>query len=160
MAFGNLICSVVSQIENMVFRKKQDSLRQSPVYMVFFNLAVMVKISLADDVGHFSLDDFKSVILQISFNIVIGPRMKIQQVLSYNQHMRSDMGAVVGYLIFGTWLTSWVLGAVMAAVAGIMVYISLDELLPAAREYGEHHLSIYGLIGGMVLMGSSLLLLK
>ena len=80
--------------------------------------------------------------------------------MSFLSGMVEPLGAVVGYLIFGAWLTSWVLGAIMAAVAGIMVYISLDELLPAAREYGEHHLSIYGLIGGMVLMGSSLLLLK
>jgi ZIP family zinc transporter len=43
-------------------------------------------------------------------------------------------------------------------VAGIMVYISLDELLPSAREYGEHHLSIYGLIAGMAVMAISLLL--
>ena len=42
--------------------------------------------------------------------------------------------------------------------AGIMVFISFDELLPAAREYGEHHLSIYGLISGMVVMAVSLLL--
>jgi ZIP family zinc transporter len=41
-----------------------------------------------------------------------------------------------------------------------MVFISLDELLPAAREYGEHHLSIYGLCAGMALMALSLLLLK
>ena len=39
-----------------------------------------------------------------------------------------------------------------------MVYISLDELLPSAREYGEHHLSIYGLIAGMAVMAISLLL--
>jgi len=43
-------------------------------------------------------------------------------------------------------------------VAGIMVFISVDELLPSAREYGEHHLSIYGLIAGMMVMAVSLLL--
>jgi ZIP family zinc transporter len=43
-------------------------------------------------------------------------------------------------------------------VAGIMVFISIDELLPAAREYGEHHLSIYGLVAGMAVMAVSLLL--
>ena len=42
-----------------------------------------------------------------------------------------------------------VFGLIFASVAGIMVFISFDELLPAAREYGEHHLSIYGLIAGM-----------
>jgi ZIP family zinc transporter len=40
-----------------------------------------------------------------------------------------------------------------------MVFISLDELLPAAREYGEHHISIYGLISGMAIMAVSLILL-
>jgi ZIP family zinc transporter len=49
-------------------------------------------------------------------------------------------------------------GLLFASVAGIMVFISLDELLPAAREYGEHHLSIYGLIAGMGVMAVSLLL--
>ena len=47
---------------------------------------------------------------------------------------------------------------VLAGVAGIMVFISLDELLPAAREYGEHHLSIYGLVIGMIVIAVSLLL--
>ena len=42
-----------------------------------------------------------------------------------------------------------VFGVLFAAVAGIMVFISFDELLPAAREYGEHHLSIYGMVAGM-----------
>lgn len=45
-----------------------------------------------------------------------------------------------------------------AAVAGIMVFISSDELLPSAKEYGEHHLSIYGLILGMMVLAVSLLL--
>ena len=49
-------------------------------------------------------------------------------------------------------------GIVFSAVAGIMVFISLDELLPSAEEYGEHHLSIYGLIAGMVVMAISLIL--
>jgi ZIP family zinc transporter len=50
-------------------------------------------------------------------------------------------------------------GILFASVAGIMVFISLDELLPAAREYGEHHLSIYGMVAGMAVMAISLLLL-
>jgi ZIP family zinc transporter len=43
-------------------------------------------------------------------------------------------------------------------VAGIMVFISLDELLPASEKYGEHHLSLYGVIGGMLFMSISLLM--
>ena len=45
-----------------------------------------------------------------------------------------------------------------AAVAGIMVYITFDELLPLAEEYGEHHLAIYGVITGMLVMAISLVL--
>ena len=52
-----------------------------------------------------------------------------------------------------------VFGAVMAGIAGIMVFISLDELLPSAEEYGEHHIAIYGLTGGMGVMALSLLFL-
>ena len=51
-----------------------------------------------------------------------------------------------------------VFGILFAAVSGIMVFISLDELLPTAREYGEHHLSMYGLISGMIVMALSLIL--
>jgi ZIP family zinc transporter len=46
----------------------------------------------------------------------------------------------------------------LAYVAGIMIFISLDQLLPAARAYGEHHLAIYGMVAGMAVMGVSLLL--
>jgi ZIP family zinc transporter len=49
-------------------------------------------------------------------------------------------------------------GILFAIVAGVMVFISLDELLPSAQRYGEHHLSIYGLIAGMIVMALSLLL--
>ena len=47
---------------------------------------------------------------------------------------------------------------VFAGVAGIMVYISLDELLPTAEEYGEHHIAIGGLVAGMLVMAISLFL--
>ena len=51
-----------------------------------------------------------------------------------------------------------VFGILFAAVAGIMVFISLDELLPTAREYGQPHHAIYGLIAGMAVMAGSLLI--
>jgi ZIP family zinc transporter len=55
-------------------------------------------------------------------------------------------------------LSPTMFGILFAMVAGIMVFISLDELLPAAEEYGEHHYSIYGMIAGMALMAVSLLM--
>ena len=48
---------------------------------------------------------------------------------------------------------------ILAAVAGIMIYISLDELLPTAEKYGKHHIAIAGVVAGMAIMGTSMLLL-
>ena len=63
--------------------------------------------------------------------------------------------------IFGVELTggSPAFPLVLAAVAGIMIYISLDELLPTAEKYGKHHIAITGVIGGMAIMGISLLIM-
>jgi ZIP family zinc transporter len=77
---------------------------------------------------------------------------------SFLSGLAEPLGALIGYLILMPFLSPLVFGILFAAVAGIMVFISLDELLPAAREYGKHHWSIYGLIAGMALMAVSLLL--
>jgi ZIP family zinc transporter len=78
--------------------------------------------------------------------------------LSFASGLSEPVGALIGYLILMPFLSPTVFGILFAGVAGIMVFISLDELLPAAEEYGEHHLSIYGLIAGMAVMALSLLL--
>ena len=77
---------------------------------------------------------------------------------SFASGLTEVVGAVVGYAILVPFMSDMVYGILFAAVAGIMVFISFDELLPAARAYGEHHLSIYGLFAGMVVMAISLLL--
>ena len=79
-------------------------------------------------------------------------------IYSFTSGLAEPLGAIVGWFILMPFMNDIVYGCVFAAVAGIMVFISFDELLPAAEEYGEHHLSIYGLISGMVLMAISLLL--
>lgn len=73
--------------------------------------------------------------------------------------LAEPVGAIVTYLILMPFISPTLLGSIFAIVAGIMVFISLDELLPAAREYGEHHLSIWGLVIGMMIMAGSLILL-
>ncbi|GAB1416517.1 zinc transporter ZupT [Paludibacter sp.] len=80
-------------------------------------------------------------------------------VLSFLSGLAEPIGALIGYFLLKWFFTDSVFGFVFAAVAGIMVYISLDELLPTAEEYGEHHVAIYGLIGGMAVMALSLVLL-
>jgi zinc transporter, ZIP family len=78
--------------------------------------------------------------------------------LSFLSGLSEPIGAIVAYLFLMPFLNDVMFGIIFAAVAGIMVFISLDELLPAAKRYDESHLAIYGLIAGMAVMALSLLL--
>jgi len=78
---------------------------------------------------------------------------------SFLSGLAEPVGAIVAFLILMPFLNAVMFGMIFAAVAGIMVFISLDELLPAAQRYDEAHLSIYGVVGGMAVMALSLLLL-
>ncbi|RUT78634.1 zinc transporter ZupT [Ancylomarina longa] len=80
--------------------------------------------------------------------------------LSFLSGLAEPVGALIGFILIYTvlGLNNTVFGVLFGGVAGIMVFISLDELLPTAEEYGEHHIAIYGLIGGMAVMAVSLLL--
>lgn len=77
---------------------------------------------------------------------------------SFLSGLAEPVGALLGYFILRNYFNDSTFGLIFAGVAGIMVYISLDELLPTAEEYGEHHVAIGGLIGGMAVMAISLLL--
>ncbi len=78
--------------------------------------------------------------------------------LSFSSGLAEPVGAAVGFLVLMPFMSPLIFGILFALVAGIMVFISLDELLPAAEAYGEHHLAIYGLVAGMAVMAVSLLL--
>lgn len=78
--------------------------------------------------------------------------------LSFLSGLAEPVGAVIGYFILRNVFNDSTFGFIFAGVAGIMIYISLDELLPTAEEYGEHHVAIGGLIAGMAIMAVSLLL--
>ena len=69
------------------------------------------------------------------------------------------IGALVGMFIFGLFLPQVLVGVLMAAVAGIMIYISFDTLLPLAKEYGDWHQSIVGIISGILVIWISLILI-
>jgi len=81
--------------------------------------------------------------------------------------LAEPIGAVIAYTAIRFFLggntgmiPAEVMGVLFGGVAGIMVYISLDELLPTSRAYGKGHDSILGLVAGMLLMALSLLLMK
>ncbi|HPP40396.1 MAG TPA: zinc transporter ZupT [Candidatus Kapabacteria bacterium] len=77
---------------------------------------------------------------------------------SFTSGLAEPVGAIVGFFLLRAILDDSTFGFVFAAVAGIMVFISIDELLPTAREYDTGHKSIYGLVAGMFVMATSLLL--
>ena len=78
-------------------------------------------------------------------------------LLSLSSGLAEPIGALLAYAVLLPFLSPTLLGCLFGFVAGIMVFISLDELLPAAEEYGEHHISIYGVVTGMALMAVSLI---
>ncbi len=66
--------------------------------------------------------------------------------------LAEPVGAIIAILLLMPFLTPMVISILFAAVAGIMVFISLDELLPMAQRWGYHHASIYGVMSGMLLI--------
>ncbi len=78
---------------------------------------------------------------------------------SFLTGLAEPVGAVAGFFLLRTFFGEAVFGVVFAGVAGIMVFISLDQLLPTAERYGEHHLCMYGLVAGMAVMAASLVML-
>ncbi len=79
---------------------------------------------------------------------------------SFLSGVAEPVGAIVGFMILLPFLSNgWLLPGLLAFVAGIMVYISLDELLPMAHNYGHNHLVISGTMLGMFIMALSLLML-
>ena len=69
------------------------------------------------------------------------------------------IGAVVIGLLFFPFIDDFFLGAMLSAVAGLMVYISLDELLPVSHSLGKEHMAILGIMLGMIVMTLSLILI-
>ena len=69
------------------------------------------------------------------------------------------IGGLIGVLLLRTLMPEQMIGMMTAAVAGIMVYLSFDTLLPLAREYGENHHVIIGIMSGMLIMAFGLIFL-
>ncbi len=87
-----------------------------------------------------------------------GSRLKAF-VFSFASGLSEPLGALIGYLLLKPFLSNAVMGCVFGIIAGIMVYIALDELLPAARQYGRHHLAIFSVFTGMAVMSVLLIFL-
>lgn len=77
---------------------------------------------------------------------------------SFLSGLAEPIGAVIGYFILKQFFDDSIFGIIFSGVAGIMVYISLNELIPTAREYAGQKITMYGVLVGMLIMAVSLLL--
>ncbi len=74
--------------------------------------------------------------------------------------LAEPIGALIGFLLLRPFLNDAVFGAVFGLIAGVMVFLALDELLPAAKRYAKGHETVYGLVTGMGALAISLVLFK
>ncbi len=78
---------------------------------------------------------------------------------SFISGLAEPLGAIIAYLVLMPFLNDALLSILLAMVAGIMVYISIDEIIPAAYSYGKSHIVVIGTLMGMALMAASLFML-
>lgn len=100
----------------------------------------------------------EGIAVAVPIYFATGNRKKAMR-LSFLSGLSEPLGALLAFAFIMPYLNDVVLGIIFAVVAGIMVFISFDELLPGAQEYGNHHIPTYGVIIGMAIMAFSLLIL-
>jgi len=123
----------------------------------FFSALKDTKLGIAIGVAIAIHNIPEGIAVSVPIYYATGSRKKAF-VYSFLSGLAEPLGAFIGYAVLFWLFNDVVFGVLFASVAGIMVFISLDELLPAAREYGHYHLAAYGLVTGMAVMALSLLL--
>ena len=86
-------------------------------------------------------------------------KKRLAILYSFLSGISEPIGGLIGVLLLKTIMPEQTIGIMTAAVAGIMVYLSFDTLLPLAREYGENHHVIIGIVSGMLIMSLGLIFL-
>ena len=86
-------------------------------------------------------------------------KKRLAILYSFLSGISEPIGGLIGVILLRTVMPAQTVGIMTAAVAGIMVYLSFDTLLPLAREYGENHHVIIGIVSGMLVMGLGLIFL-
>ncbi len=74
--------------------------------------------------------------------------------------LAEPIGAIIGYVALSRFLSEAIFGSVFGVIAGVMVFLALDELLPAAKRYAKGHETVYGLVAGMATLALSLVLFR
>jgi ZIP family zinc transporter len=79
-------------------------------------------------------------------------------IYSFMSGLAEPLGGIIGFILLRPFINDTMIGVIFSLIAGMMVFISLDSLLPSAEKYGNHHLSILGVVLGMIIMAVSLLM--
>ncbi len=97
--------------------------------------------------------------IAISLPIYFATKSRVKSFLyTFIAGIAEPIGALIGYFFLRQYTSNLMIGVLLASVAGIMVFISFDELFPTAREYGKHGEVLSGLVAGMMVMGGSIAL--
>lgn len=99
--------------------------------------------------------------IAIAVPIYFATQSKAKALLaSLTSGLAEPAGALIGYVLLAPFLSDAVYGAVFGVIAGVMVFLALDELLPAAKKYAQGHETVYGLVSGMAVLALSIVLFK
>lgn len=99
----------------------------------------------------------EGIVTSVPIYCATGNRKKAFFV-SFLSGLTEPLGALIGYLILRPFLSDTLYGIIFGMIAGIMVYIAVEELIPMAREYDKGNTMILGVIGGMAVMAVSLIM--
>lgn len=99
--------------------------------------------------------------LSIAIPIFYATKSKKKAVLAtFISAIAEPIGALLGYIVLAPFIGPAVYGGVFGVIAGAMVYLALDELLPTAKRYAKGHETVYGIISGMAIIALSLVMFK
>lgn len=166
----------IRMVEDMDMKERNDAIKRNKLYRMGVMSALAIAIhNFPEGLATFivALKDIKiglpiaiaiaihnipeGIAVSVPIYYATGSRKKAFKY-SFLSGLAEPLGALFGFLIIMPFLNNVLFGFIFASVAGIMVFISIDELLPAAREYDQPHLSLYGLMAGMAVMALSLIL--
>ena len=160
-----VIDRLVPSVENPHEAHMIEELEKKPKNAKLMRMGLMTALAIGihnfpEGIATFAtaVEKPEGIAVSIPVFYATGDRMKAFRY-SLLSGLAEPVGALLAYFILMPFMSPVMMGCILAGVAGIMVFISIDELLPAAREYGEAHISIYGVMSGMAIMALSLILL-
>ena len=150
-----IIDRLVPSVENPHEAHRVEEMEEQPRNPKLMRMGVMTALAIAIHNFPEGIATFTTAV----DNATLGADRVKAFRLSLLSGVAEPVGALLAWLVLMPFMSTTLMGCILAGVAGIMVFISIDELLPAAREYGEAHISIYGVVTGMAVMAVSLLML-